>query len=704
MKSKIVYLSLCACLALEASENLEAITITSATKSEKRVDGVAASVIVITQEEIQNSHAGRLRDLFENLPSLTLQNGAFPSASAKNKSALSIRGLGSSGTLLLIDGKRLAGEVKNPYDLDRIPLSIIERIEIIKGSSSALYGSDAMGGVINIITKAPTKEVEGSFGLRGESSYKGEGFEGMSDLDIRGKKEKFSYALSGSILEGAGQEESKVANVYAKHPVSGAKVKPSTHPLPALQNNVKDFYAVQESLTEEATVYNLNTKFQYEFTEALTAGVDFSFMKEEREGDYIGNYHPSNYGSGGNKIPLYNIPVKSEDSNRRTHWGTHFKAKLTPDLTLFGQAYQSKYKKRNSTSALYWEDMGYASKEASASNGMDANVKVSAYESYLQYLAAQSHLLTLGGEYRDETREGTVFNQEGTMETKKVDYKAFYFQDEWEASDRWNWLFGVRYDDISNADSKTTFKIGTHYALSDSLRLRSSFSQGYRTADIRELYISKQTPVGLQLGSEVIRGVKTSAYDLKPEFVNAYEIGLGGRLDAWSYDLALFYNDIKDKIEMVRYPAYYTFENIADARALGIEATLGYAWSDSLKSSLGWMELRSENRETKEDLLLTPLRTVRLKTEYEPLPRLILEATLRHVGAQEYELSDLSDNVHRYKAKADTFLDLSIDYTIEGSKRYKLFGGMNNVLGEKVDENILANRGRVMYAGLRYFF
>lgn len=114
MKSKIVYLSLCACLALEASENLEAITITSATKSEKRVDGVAASVIVITQEEIQNSHAGRLRDLFENLPSLTLQNGAFPSASAKNKSALSIRGLGSSGTLLLIDGKRLAGEVKTP--------------------------------------------------------------------------------------------------------------------------------------------------------------------------------------------------------------------------------------------------------------------------------------------------------------------------------------------------------------------------------------------------------------------------------------------------------------------------------------------------------------------------------------------------------------------------------------------------------------
>ena len=59
--------------------------------------------------------------------------------------------MGGTGTLFLIDGERLAGEVKNPYDLDRIPASMIERIEVVKGPMSTLYGADAVGGVINII-------------------------------------------------------------------------------------------------------------------------------------------------------------------------------------------------------------------------------------------------------------------------------------------------------------------------------------------------------------------------------------------------------------------------------------------------------------------------------------------------------------------------------------------------------------------------
>lgn len=713
MRTKFIYLSVFACVALQASQTLDTVTITSATKSEKRVDGVSSSVIVITKDEIENSHAGRLRELFDQVPSLILQNGAFPSASAKNKSSISIRGIGNSGTLVLIDGKRLAGEVKNPYDLDRIPVSMIERVEIIKGPSSALYGSDAMGGVINIITKKPTKELEGSFGIRGESDYKGQGFEGITDIDVRGKKGNFSYSFSGSILEGAGQESGKVANVYGRHPVNG-KVKPSKFMLPAthpaaqiatkIRNNVADFYTIEESITEEASVYNLNSRLQYDFSDAFSAGFDLSYLKEERDGKYISNFHPSNYGMGGNKIPFFNIPVNSKDDNHRVNAGADFRANLSENLTLHGRIYQSRYKKRNNTSAIYWEDLGYASQDASKSDAMKANVKIVSYESYLQYLALDSHLLTFGGEYRDETRDATVFNQAGTFETREVDYKALYLQDEWELNDRWSWLFGARYDDISNADSKVTFKIGTNYALSDFARIRSSFSQGYRTADIRELYMSRQTPVGLQLGADVIRGAKRSAYDLKPEFVNAYEVGIGGKNGAFSYDVAIFYNDIEDKIEMVRKPAYYTFENIADSYTMGIETSLGYSWSDTFKTTLNWMELRSENKDTKDDLLLTPNRTVRLKAEYEPLPRLVLGAAIRHVGKQDYELSNLNDTTSRHEASADTFLDLSVDYTLEGDKRYKLFAGMNNVTGTKVDENILSDRGRVMYAGMRYFF
>lgn len=699
MKSPLIYLSLVACVALNATESLAPITITSATKSEKSVDGVAASVIVITQKEIEDSHAGKLRDILDSIPSVVLQNGAFPAANAKNKSAISIRGLGSSGTLLLINGKRLAGEVKNPYDLDRIPASMIERIEIIKGPSSALYGSDAMGGVINIITKQSAKEFEGSLGIRGEGATKGGGFEGIMDIDVRGKKDRFSYAFNGSVLDASSQTESQRANVFAKHPAQG-KVKPSAHPMLPLKNNVKDFYDVDSALTEEARVYNFDTRLGFQASEALELGAEFGFLKEEREGDYVGVFHPSNYGMGGNKIPLFGVPVKSEDKNRRTNWGIDATAKLTPELSLFGRIYQSNYRKRNATSALHWKDLGYPSAEASATSGMNANVRVTSYEAYLQYLALQSHLLTFGGEYREERRDATVFSQSDGMERKEVDYKALYLQDEWEVNERLNALFGVRYDAISNADSKTTFKVGANYALSDSSRLRASFSQGYRSADIRELYISRQTPAGLQLGADVIRGPKMKKYDLKPEFVNAYEVGIGGRNGALSYDVALFYNDISDKIEFVKKPAYFTFENIADAYTMGAELSLGYQWSERFSTSLAWMELKSEDKATNDNLLLTPKRHATLKADYKPLNALTLSATLRHVGAQEY-MQETPKGNRRFQASADSFIDVAADYELG---KYKLFAGVKNLLDEEVDSAILTNRGRLLYAGARYFF
>lgn len=75
---------------------------------------------------------------------------------------VSIRGMDSAHTLILVDGKRIAGEdapsTSNVYELNRINLDNIERIEIIRGPGSSLYGSDALGGVINVITKRSTKQ------------------------------------------------------------------------------------------------------------------------------------------------------------------------------------------------------------------------------------------------------------------------------------------------------------------------------------------------------------------------------------------------------------------------------------------------------------------------------------------------------------------------------------------------------------------
>ena len=179
-----------------AEETLDMGTITvTATKSEKRIDGVTASVDVITNKEIETIGAADLKDVFEKTSGLSLQYGTFPAASSASKSSVSIRGLGGTGTLFLIDGRRMAGEVKNPYDLDRIPAGMIERIEIIKGPMSVLYGADATGGVINIITKQPRNGFSGSINVRGGINKDGDGSKLNGDLSVRARLEDLVTAF-----------------------------------------------------------------------------------------------------------------------------------------------------------------------------------------------------------------------------------------------------------------------------------------------------------------------------------------------------------------------------------------------------------------------------------------------------------------------------------------------------------------------------
>ena len=143
--------------------DLNAIVVT-ATRSGRPLKNVPIHTQVVYGAELQKTDANSLADaLISNFPGIDSKNLSAGSGG----SSLQMNGFGNKYILILIDGERLnPGDNKENVDLSRINTESIDRIEVVRGASSALYGSDAIDGVINIITKKNTKTCEGSIGTR----------------------------------------------------------------------------------------------------------------------------------------------------------------------------------------------------------------------------------------------------------------------------------------------------------------------------------------------------------------------------------------------------------------------------------------------------------------------------------------------------------------------------------------------------------
>jgi len=136
--------------ASEVKENEDQMVVT-ASSVEQNLKDAPASISVITREDLQRKPVQNLKEVLKDVPGVQLTN------ESDNRQAVSIRGLGSSYTLILVDGKRVNSRNAvfrhNDFDLSWIPAESIERIEVVRGPMSSLYGSDALGGVVNIITR-----------------------------------------------------------------------------------------------------------------------------------------------------------------------------------------------------------------------------------------------------------------------------------------------------------------------------------------------------------------------------------------------------------------------------------------------------------------------------------------------------------------------------------------------------------------------
>ena len=167
--------------------------VVSASGFEQDIKNAPASISIVTKDDIEKKNATSISDLLSDIPGIDIRDGIGKTSGLNIK----MRGLGNEYSLILIDGRRQTtssdvtpngfGESSNGF---LPPLAAIERIEVIRGPMATRYGSEAMGGVINIITKKFTDEWTGNVTLSGN--------------DMQSKEEadswKTSFVLNGPLI------------------------------------------------------------------------------------------------------------------------------------------------------------------------------------------------------------------------------------------------------------------------------------------------------------------------------------------------------------------------------------------------------------------------------------------------------------------------------------------------------------------------
>lgn len=158
------------------------VTVVTASRTERRVSDAVVPTEVITRAQIEQLG---VRDL----PQLLQQQPGVEMVYTNRGTGLRLQGLDPEYVLILIDGQRVSGRSGSFTDISRFSLREVERVEIVKGPAAALYGADAMGGVINLITRKPQKNIEGSvrgmFGTLLEGDVRGHVGSKLGPLEMR---------------------------------------------------------------------------------------------------------------------------------------------------------------------------------------------------------------------------------------------------------------------------------------------------------------------------------------------------------------------------------------------------------------------------------------------------------------------------------------------------------------------------------------
>ena len=583
---------------------LKAVTVTANRQAED-IQKVPANVAIITGSQIKE------RNIQSAADAVALAPGVF--VDQNNEGAeVHMRGYDSKSVLVLVDGQEMNSAYNGQVYWGTLPVDNISRIEVVKGGQSAMYGGNAVGGVINIITN--TTRHDGVYG----TILGGYGTNGTvrQVYNVRGKEGKVTFGVN---------YESRSTDGWVGEAVTGSATTPKTPPKP--QNIHGDVSGLQQTSDGK---YILGTRGrQSVMSETYGAQVGYHF-DEDRSVNY--KYTHGNYSWKYGSANMYITPTKGGYLNGAPD---NKYVSMTPSIGTFGfRNYDvhsltyndqaalfhahvglTKYTKDGYTSATArsdtWENGTYVGK----GKRYDYPSQLMNFDMNKRWVLGE-HTLLAGMAYSQGKFDETIYDIEDWHNIHeagkaddwfggKVQSYAFYGQDKWQFADRWTAYAGLRYDHFKKYDgyaeqaaeaykddssSQVSPKLSLEYAQNDSTTYYASYGRSFNPPQMYQLYRTSQNK---STGSYIYGNPS-----LEPESTDNWEVGLKKKLGTdTNLQMDFFYAKTKDYIQLLQFgettvdgdtvPLKH-YVNSGDATTKGVELSLNHSYSDKWSSYVDW--------------------------------------------------------------------------------------------------------------------
>ncbi|RRU72496.1 TonB-dependent receptor [Stutzerimonas xanthomarina] len=627
-------------------------TVVSASGFEQKITEAPASISVISREDLQQKRYNNLAQALGDVEGIDIGQGTGKTGGLN----ISIRGMPSQYTLILIDGRRqnAAGNV-TPNGFNETstsfmpPLSAIERIEVIRGPMSTLYGSDAMGGVINIITRKVGKEWTGS--LTQDYTY-------QQDRDFGDTRNTSVYA-SGPLVDG----------------LLGLQVRGSLFDRQESDLSYGNGIDVSKRGPSpvEGRTHNLGARL------TLTPHEDHDFGLDVERGRQVYNNDECQLGSldGLNQECTASAATRANGYDDELRFEREQIALTHTGRLGFGTLESSLM--HNTTETIGRTipgTIGNPTAVPGAIGGAPRELETTnlVLDTKLVAPVGESHIATVGGQWwKAEMDDGIA---QTTFEQKTW---AVFAEDEWRLREDLALTLGARYDDHEAFGGHVSPRAYLVWNTSDNWTMKGGVSRGYRTPDLNDLHS------GVNGATRQGQVITIGNPDLEPETTTSTEFGVYfDNLAGFNANATLFHNKFKDKIasgdpiQITGRPgipdgSYAQQINIDEAVTQGLELAASWVFAPAWTLSANYTYTDSEQKSGDnkgEPLTNTPEHLANAKLNWQTTDRLNLWLKSEYRGERarftsKYE--NLADN-GRYSTNQSIYDTLG-----KNAKAYTLF-------------------------------